>query len=87
MKPGSGGQHRCKALLGSGEDSGVLFNLIGPANQQYKKPGTPPILFNPRFEVSPHRVFKHEMQAFGCSYLMCNAGDQRADRDGKHRHS
>lgn len=25
------------------------------------------------------------MQAFGCSYLMCNTEDQRADRDGKHR--
>lgn len=47
-------------------------------------PGPPPSCSTPGFEVAPHRVLKYETQAFSSSYLMCNTGDQRADRDGRH---
>lgn len=76
---------RVGAQLRSGQDFRASFTLLGPATWLYKEAGKLPICSTPCLDVSPHRVLKHETQAFCCWYLMCNTGDQRADRDGKHR--
>lgn len=74
-----------RAQLRPGEDLRALFSLTGQHTCDTKSQARHPFCATACFEVSPHRVFKHEMQAFGCSYLTCDTGDQRADRDGKHR--
>lgn len=84
ITPGASGRHSAGAWLRSEEDFRAPFNLIGPANWQYKKRGA--ARFVPLFALKSRLIeFLDKRCRFGCSYLMCNTGDQRTDRDGKHR--